>query len=51
MMLGKKDGKTYYLDQDLLTKELRLEVYNIETRKKRIYTNKRMIRKIFCMIV
>lgn len=51
MEIGVKDNKHYYLEQDLLTKKIRIEVHDWSTRKKRTYTNKAMIRKIFCMLV
>lgn len=51
MQIGTKDGKNYYLEQNPLTKEIRIEVHNWRTRKRRTYTNKAMIRKIFCMLM
>lgn len=51
MLIGNKDGKNYYLEQNPLTKELRIEVDALSTGKRRTYTNKKIIRKIFCMFV
>lgn len=51
MFIGKKNGKNYYLEQNPLTKELRIEVNTLANRKRRTYTNKKMIQKIFCMLV
>lgn len=51
MQIGVKDNKHYYLEQDPLTKELRIIVDDWSKRKRRTYTNKATIRKIFCMLV
>lgn len=51
MLIGYKDGKNYYLEQNPLTKELRIEIDTLSTGSQRTYTNKDMIRKIFCMFV
>ncbi len=51
MEIGVKDNKHYYLKQNPLTKELYIIVDNWGNRKRRIYKNKGMIRKIFCMLV
>lgn len=51
MEIGNKDGKHYYLEQNPLTKALYVTVDDWNTRKRRTYTNKNMIRKIFCMFV
>lgn len=51
MLIGNKNGKNYYLEQNPLTKDLRIDVDTLSTGSRRIYTNKDMIRKIFCMFV
>lgn len=51
MEIGKKDRKHYYLEQNPLTKEIRIVVDDWSNGKRRTYTNKKMIRKIFCMLV
>lgn len=51
MEIGKKDDKHYYLEQNPLTKELKIIVDDWSNGKRKTYTNKAMIRKIFCMLV
>lgn len=50
MEIGKKDNKHYYLKQNPLTKEISIVVDDWSNGKRRIYTNKAMMRKIFCML-
>lgn len=51
MQIGVKNNKHYYLEQNPLTKELRIVVDDWSKRKRRTYTNKAMIRKIFSMLI
>lgn len=51
MEIGKKGNKHYYLEQNLLTKEIRIIVDDWSNGKRRTYTNRAMMRKIFCMLV
>lgn len=51
MQIGVKDNKYYYLEQNPLTKEIRIVVDDWSNGKRRTYTNKAMMRKIFCMFV
>lgn len=51
MEIGKKYDKHYYLEQNPLTKELKIIVDDWSNGKRKTYTNKAMIRKIFCMLV
>lgn len=51
MKIGVKNGKHYYLEQNPLIKELYVNVDNWNNGKRRTYTNKNMIQKIFCMFV
>ena len=51
MEIGRKGSKHYYLKQNPLTKEQRIVVDDWSNEKRRTYTNKAMIRKIFCMLV
>lgn len=51
MEIGKKGNKHYYLKQNPLTKEISIVVDNWSNGKRRTYTNKAMMRKIFCMLV
>lgn len=51
MQIGVKNNKHYYLEQNPLTKEIRIVVNDWSNGKRRIYTNKAMMRKIFCMLV
>lgn len=51
MEIGKKDNKHYYLEQNPLTKELKIIVDDWSDGKRRTYTNKEMMRKIFSMLV
>lgn len=51
IQIGVRGDRHYYLEQNPLTKELRIEVHNWSTRKRRTYTNKAMMRKIFCMLI
>lgn len=49
MLLGERNGKQYVLEQNPLTKEFRVEVYNKETGNKRVYTNSKIMQKYICM--
>lgn len=51
MEIGVKNNKHYYLEQNPLTKEIRIDVDDWSNGKHRTYTNKAMMRKIFCMLV
>lgn len=51
MPIGIKNGRHYHLEQNPLTKEIYINVYNCKNGKRRTYKNKSMIRKIFCMLV
>lgn len=51
MEIGVKNNKHYYLEQNPLTKKLYIYVDDWSTRKRRTYTNKNMLQKIFCMLV
>lgn len=51
MEIGKKESKHYYLEQNPLTKEMQVVVDDWSNGKRRTYTNKAMIRKIFCMLI
>ena len=51
MLLGEHNGKQYILEQNTLTKEFRVEVYDKGTGKKRICTNSRMMKKLVCMFL
>jgi hypothetical protein len=51
MQIGVKSNKHYYLEQNPLTKEIQIIVDNWSNGKRRTYTNKAMIRKIFCMLM
>ena len=51
MLLGNKNGKQYVLEQNPLTKEFRVEVYDSKTEKKRVYTNSKMKQKFICMFI
>lgn len=51
MQIGVKDNKHYYLEQNPLTKELKIIVDDWSNGKQRTYTNKAMMRKIFSMLV
>lgn len=51
MQIGVIGDRHYYLKQNPLTKEICIEVHNWSTRKRRTYTNKSMMRKIFSMLV
>ena len=51
ILLGRCEGKQYSLDQDPLTKEITLYVDNLMTGSYRKYNNKRMIAKIFSMVI
>lgn len=48
MHIGVKNKRHYYLEQNPLTKEIYIVVDNWNNGKRRTYTNKEMIRKIFC---
>lgn len=49
MLLGERNGKQYVLEQNPLTKQFRVEVYN--NGKKRVYTNSKMMQKYICMFL
>lgn len=51
MQIGVKNNKHYYLEQNPLTIEIRIVVNDWPNGKRRNYTNKAMMRKIFCMLV
>ncbi len=51
MQIGVKGNRHYYLEQNPLTKEIFLEMHNWNNGKRRTYTNKEMIRRIFCMFM
>lgn len=51
MLIGNRNGKNYYLEQNPLTKRLRIEVDTLSTGSRRTYTNKNIIRKILYMFV
>ena len=51
MLLGEKDGKQYILEQNPLTKQFRIEVYNTSNGKKRVYTNSKNMQKFICMFI
>lgn len=51
MEIGEKEKKHYYLEQNPLTKELYIIMDDWRNKKRRTYTDKNMIRKIFCMFV
>lgn len=51
MLLGERDNKQYVLEQNPLTKEFRMEVYDKGTGKKRVYTNSRMMKRLVCMFL
>lgn len=51
MEIGKKGSKHYYLEQNPLTKELKIIVDDWSNGKRRTYTNKAMMRKFFSMLV
>lgn len=51
MLLGNKNGKQYVLEQNPLTKEFRVEVYDSKTGKKIVYTNSKMKQKFICMFI
>ena len=50
MLLGERNGKQYVLEQNPLTKQFRVEVYN-NNGKKRVYTNSKIMQKYICMFV
>ena len=49
MLLGEHNGKQYVLEQNPLTKQFRVEVYN--NGKKRVYTNSKIMQKYICMFL
>lgn len=51
MLLGERNGKQYILEQNPLTKEFRIEVYNKSNGNKRVYTNSKMMQKLICMFI
>ena len=51
MLLGSKNRKNYYLQQNPLTKQLKIEVDDLETGKRRTYTNRNAVMKMICMFV
>ena len=51
MLLGERNGKQYVLEQNPLTKEFRVEVYDSNTGKKRVYKNSKMKQKYICMFI
>lgn len=51
MQIGVKNDKHFYLEQNPLTKEICIVVDDWSNGKRRTYTNKTMMRKIFCMLV
>ena len=51
MLLGERNGKQYVLEQNPLTKEFRIEVYNKITGKRRTYTNSAIKQKIIYMFI
>ena len=50
MLLGERNGRQYILEQNPLTKQFRVEVYN-KNGKKRVYTNSKMMQKYICMFL
>ena len=51
MLLGERNEKQYILEQNPLTKEFRVEIYNKKNGNKRIYTNSTMMQKFICMFI
>lgn len=51
MLLGEKDGKQYVLEQNPLTKEFRVEVYDKVTGKRRVYIDSKIKQKYICMFI
>ncbi len=51
MLLGSINKKNYYLEQNPMTKQFRIEVDNLNTGKRRTYTNSCVMRKIICMFI
>lgn len=51
MLLGEQNGKQYILEQNSLTKEFRVEVYNKETENKRVYISSKIMQKYICMFI
>ena len=48
MLLQDNKERQVVLIQDLQSKELRISVYNKKTGKKRTYTNRDIVCKLFC---
>lgn len=48
MLLQDDKDRQVVLIQDLQSKELSISVYNKRTGKKRTYSNRDMVRKLFC---
>lgn len=51
MLLGEKDGKQYVLEQNPLTKQFSVEVYDKTTGNKRVYTSSKTMQKYICMFI
>ena len=51
MLLGEKDGKQYVLEQNPLTKQFKVEVYDKTTGNKKVYTNSKKMQKYICMFI
>lgn len=51
MLLGEHNGKQYILEQNPLTKEFRVEVYNKATGKRRVYKGSKIKQKLICMFI
>ena len=48
MLLYNDKERQVVLDQDVLSKELSITIYNKATGKKRTYSNRDMVRRLFC---
>lgn len=51
MLLGEHNGRQYVLEQNPLTKQFRVEIYDKTTGKKRVYTNSKIMHKYICMFI